>query len=183
MYKNIAFDMDGVIFDFASSYAKKYSELHPDDALSEADILSDWNVGNVTKYSEKLWKNKGFFADLQPYPGMAELFRWCYANYETYVISAAPANVLGEKAEAMMSICPSFNDWDIFFCNRKEMISVDVLVDDGPHNIKACSDHCVVFDRPYNRGVEGIARLNNAEDLRAWIEANLIPRAEKYLQA
>jgi 5'(3')-deoxyribonucleotidase len=47
---------------------------------------------------------------------------------------------------------------DICFLGRKPEVEAHVYVDDAPHNLDALRDHgndVIVFDQPYNRGVEG----------------------------
>ncbi|MEG1925304.1 MAG: hypothetical protein RR415_06125 [Ruthenibacterium sp.] len=174
--KTIGWDMDGVLFNFAKRYAEMYTNTHPEEPVTETDIIQNWDVSKTTKYGDKLWKLPHFFSGMEAYSEMAELFRWCYCHYECYVITTAPHYVLAEKTNLMKKICPEFSDWDIFFCNRKDMVSVDILIDDAPHNAKNCKENCIVVDMPYNKGIECVARVKNAGDLYAWIRAHVEPR-------
>lgn len=174
----IGLDMDGVMFNFARRYAQCYTRVHPDDPVAEEDILKDWNVAKTTKYGDKLWKQPGFFFGMPPYPGWEWLFKWLCENYDVVVMSAAPHHMLAEKTAALKALYPDFDEWNILYGNRKDLVDLDVLIDDAPHNIEAVKDKVLIVDRPYNQHVNytGLGRVKGAVEIGAWVEAHCISK-------
>ena len=173
----ILIDMDGVLFNFCKRYAELYTAQHPDDPKTEADIDQSWNVADTTKYGDKLWKTPGFFAGMDPYPGAKEFFCWLYANYDVIVASAAPHHMLGEKTKLLQDLCPTFNDWDVMYGNRKDCITADYIIDDAPHNCAANGQRTILFAHPYNSNVTGYAaRVNGFDELADWIRCHCVSR-------
>ena len=175
-----AFDMDGVLFDFQTQYAAAYTKLHPDDPITASDIIH-WDVTKCTKYLEKdIWKKAGFYETMPAFEEWAELFRWCYATYPTIVVTTCPPNLCHEKITAMKRICPEFNEWDIFFCNRKELINFDYIFDDANHHIMSIPDRCVAVTREYNKEIITPLRVNSANEARLFIENRIHKKGTIY---
>ena len=174
--KIIGFDMDGVLFNFANQFAKYYNERYrPRRFITEKDIINgDWDVNKTVGHRcNDIWNTPGFFETMPEHDGMAELFRWCYERYHTVVVTNGPHHLHNEKVNAMKRICPDFNDWDIIFTNRKELVAVDVLVDDAPHNILALGERAIAYAAPYNSDISCGVRVSCPEQLKRWICSNM----------
>jgi len=66
---------------------------------------------------------------------------------------------------------------DLCFIGDKPTVGADLYVDDSPHNIaalRAAGRRVIVFDQPYNRGVDG-ARAHSWLELEELIRADLPP--------
>lgn len=79
-------------------------------------------------------------------------------GHEVHIVSSAAA---GESCKdkymwfhtniVIQNILPDMSRFHI--TRRKDMFKGDLLIDDGPHNIKAFPGHTIVFDRPWNQGL------------------------------
>lgn len=183
----IGIDVDGVLADFAQHYANKYNEIHPDLKLSRETVTLNWDVRKATGTSEKLWKMPGFMQRMPLMPYAEEGFRCLYRDYETFIVTAVPFHQQADRAAWIQAIWPEVNDWDIIFTNRKELINVNVMIDDGPHNLLACGPkRSLIFDYPYNRPSEENGytfgeewqRVYNWKQLYNWVCENCNKRGK-----
>lgn len=182
--RKIGIDVDGVLADFALHYAVHYNEIHPDEHLTKDKVSKNWDVRQATGTQDELWKIPGFMQQMPLVADAEEGFRWIYRNYETYIVTAVPFHQQADRATWIQTIWPEVNDWDIIFTNRKELINVDVMIDDGPHNLLACGpERSLIFDYPYNRPslendyafADGWRRVLNWRQLTAWVRENCTP--------
>jgi 5'(3')-deoxyribonucleotidase len=75
---------------------------------------------------------------------------------------------------------------DICFLGAKPEVEADAYIDDAPHNVaalRALGNDVIVFDQPYNQGVDGprASNLGEVEELVEAMEARRTPGVQRQL--
>lgn len=176
---NIGVDMDGV----QAQYDKRLFEqahkqlglpLHtPDDAVMfNSEDLFDEQYRQAAK---DLALQKGFFANLEPFPGVVQAMRemiahprlrvWCATAPKKQWIHCVPEKYAWIAEHIDPKLC------DRMIMGRdKSLYDLDVLFDDKPHidGVKKPSWKQIYYDRPYNRVENGGQDLPRIVDWSDW---------------
>lgn len=155
----IGIDLDSTLNTLDKSWAAWIQENH--DPEFTLDKWTSWHIHTLTPAGEKVYEfidEADVFANLDVEPGAIEATQaLLHAGHDLVVISALyrNGNVMKDKADWVMRNFPHIGGvTNIFFATRKDLITVDVLIDDGPHNILKTKARGVVFDKPWNRHEE-----------------------------
>lgn len=145
------------------------------------EIGSSYTIYDVDGWAasdEKLEERNKYFSDEefvanQPVVEGARSFvtslidRGC----EIFVITAVPGNVTKARHEWLTRNFPEVPDENIIFGKRKDIMNVDVLVDDAAHNILSSNaPFPILLRKPWNKNVTGCLAANNFEDVLALID-------------
>lgn len=113
----------------------------------------------------------GLFEDLLPYDGVSETL-WKF-HEQGHFIRIVTARFLkpGDRYKVMESTSKFLDKHnipvdDIAFTERKVDVMADVYIDDSPGNIQrltAAGRQVIIFDQPYNQGIDGLRAKNWAE--------------------
>jgi 5'(3')-deoxyribonucleotidase len=114
-------------------------------------------------YSDSFWY------DLKPLEYAQEYLKKLYDTYKVYIVTSSYSQTIDTKITWMKEYFP-FIEWrDVIVMKNKQMLKLDVLIDDGPHNLIGGSYKKYLIDAPYNRDVEdyklGIVRVKNLKDV------------------
>jgi 5'-nucleotidase len=170
----IGCDVDAVLANLNEVWCRRYNDEHAakHGPLTE-DNWTDWDVAKcvpaeVGKAVFKYLDEPGLFADLPLIPGAVEgLKAIVEMGHDVVFISSAVApGAATEKINWLLRHFPFIPRNNHFVtCYRKDLIRVDVLIDDGPHNLTrqraAWGDavKLVTIDYPYNRQAHGVCDL------------------------
>ena len=101
-------------------------------------------------------------------------------KYEIYICSAyvfkyhyeISGKILNQKYEWILKNMPFIDPKHIIFCNAKEVIDVDIKIDDKVSNLKTANDLKILFTAYHNTHNAPIEELNEKKIVRAnsWIE-------------
>ena len=169
----ILIDMDDVLERLVDGWVK-YLNIQYDTGVSSEEV-TDWNVGlsfpMLTReqvYSvetdDRLWDY------VEPMPGADEALRKLIRDGHTiYIVTATKYQTLKAKMEKVLFRYFPFLDWNhVIITEHKQMISGDVLIDDGPHNLCGGSYGKILFGAGHNRSFDettiGAVRVNNWEE-------------------
>jgi len=154
----ILIDMDEVLVHTLDDWLYCYNHDYDDDKTIE-DIKSwavhDWIKPECgTKVYEYL-ALEDFFKHLMPIEGAVEGVKLLMElGHDVVIVSACPITAPGsyaEKLEWIKERMPFFPLKSFISCHRKDLVSGDVLLDDGAHNLKDFPGVAVCMDRPWNR--------------------------------
>lgn len=126
------FDDDAITWDF-SSYSKEIQ-------AAAHEILADSH----------------FYAIQRPYSGAAKMIRALQeAGHEVFFVSAAAPDMMGMRGKQLRSWFPMVPAQNIILGGRKDLVKLDILLDDAPHNIRQSSArYPVLFLRKYNENMK-----------------------------
>ena len=171
-------DLDGVCGDYTGAFREIVAEDYGVDPASLPDErswdFSEWGIGSAVEF-DRLHRlavlDKHMFRTMPALPGAADsLWRlsdagvWIriithrlFVNWGHAVAVADTVAWLDETGIPYRDIC---------FLGAKPEVDADSYVDDASHNVIAlreAGNHVIVFDAPYNQGVDGPRATSWAE--------------------
>lgn len=157
-------DMDEVMVQFVKKvldrWNSEFGTLFTKDQIntfSMEDVLRPIHPGLIDEWCGE----KGFFLDMEPYPGAVEGFnRLTTAGHEVYIATSILKNAdhcYDDKRAWVRRYFPDFSMKNFIAVSRKGVLDGDMLIDDGGHNItdwhNAGRYQAVIVDRPWNQGL------------------------------
>lgn len=167
----IGIDLDGVVFDTIGELIRLYN-LEYDDNLQREDIKS-WETARFVKCGEEIYRyfrDPDFYANLPLMEGALEVMGRLDKSHELVLVSDTPVVAMVNRSRQLARVFPAerfrfMQEKNIIYTARKDLVEVDVLLDDKPENIedfqKTGKGRAVVFDWAYNRHLGNYQRVNN----------------------
>lgn len=180
----IAVDLDNTSCDYTNGLRHKVGKqlgVNPAKFATHFPIVLDYAMW-MNGWHEMDTKDKffelhsqavedGLFEDLVPYEGVSETL-WKF-HEQGHFIRVVTARFLkpGDRYKVMETTSKFLDKHnipvdDIAFTERKVDVVADVYIDDSPSNIyklTAAGRVVIIFDQPYNQGIEGLRAKNWAE--------------------
>ena len=136
-------------------------------------------------YEQKHWGKHGtridvifeFFNDPEFYrtqpviKGAKEFVRKLAQMTEVYVSTAIPPEFMGIRAKRIMEEFPEIPADHIYMGSSKDKIHVDILFDDGMHNIlNSSATYPILMRRPWNQEATGMLAVNTYDEFLKVVE-------------
>jgi len=159
-------DMDGVCCHTYQAVADWYNKEYGGGCILAEQkhfLISELCVKAPDGAVKAYFDSPGFFRNLPVRKGCPEvLYRLHKRGHDIVFVTHVPKqSVTGlyEKREWLQEHLPFISPRNIIAAQRKELVSGDLLLDDGPENIISFPGITCVFDAPYNREVAGTHRI------------------------
>ena len=176
----VGIDVDDVLFQcdsYAVELANRDYGFKPPLHINE---LESWGIsGKRTDVIFQYFNQKEFFISQPLVPGAAEFVKELSLRAEIFFITAVAPEFMSIRAERLVREFPEVPKENIIMGYRKDMINVDVLLDDGAHNvIMSKSTYPVLMRKPWNRHMTGCLAVNSYEEFLSLIELILSPTSK-----
>jgi 5'-nucleotidase len=156
----IGIDLDSVLNDLDTQWAKWIADNHrPGFTLKD---WTCWDVHTLAPCGNKVYDFlhlPGMFANLNPRPLAIGVTQDLVAEgHDLIVVTSCLPEFWKDKTTFLTKYFGHIHPNNWIPCTRKELVKMDMLIDDGVHNLKACNNAdtmCVCFDRPWNQDWEG----------------------------
>lgn len=138
----IGIDMDEIICDCHGRLIKLYNRDYPNfPRLRRKDIIQ-WEVGDNVLIGDTIrdyLHRPGFYLKLKPLPGAIENIRRLIQAGHEIIILTANSMYPGSAAEKLWWISKYLPELkrSVVITKRKELVKVDVFIDDAPKNLIA----------------------------------------------
>ena len=86
-------------------------------------------------------------------------------EHNVYIVTAYTVTTCVDKVKWIRKYLPSFDKKNVVFCNDKNLINADVLIDDAPHNLESFPNKTICFDMPYNKEAKCDYRAFSWDDI------------------
>jgi 5'-nucleotidase len=160
----ILVDMDGVIADFDGEFIKRWRERYPDKPyipMHERTMfyVKDQYPDELKPLVMEILLEPDFFRDMMPIDGAKEALTEMDAmGFEVFICTSPLStyqNCVQEKYEWVERTLGSTWVDRIILTRDKTLIKGDTLIDDKPQitGVDVPSWEHILYDRPYNRGV------------------------------
>lgn len=165
----IGIDMDGVLCDLTASVVEKLNRYHGED-LKVTDITQydfHHNCQNATREDVfQYFCEPGFFRHLDPIPGAVENVNRLIDDGHEIIIISACRNGQECKLQWLKNHLPRINEKDCIFTWRKDLVDVDILIEDHGENLLKWQAHWptrtpILLDQPYNRQYDQFIRTTH----------------------
>lgn len=165
MTARIGLDLDGVVYNFTSSYIYLLSEYRDVKFPIGVEWIDNWNaMDRYTTEEDRAWLwttgiELGLFRHGHLIKGAIDGVRKLDQLGDIEAVSHRPKAAVSDTL-AFLSYCqlPLSGVHLLTSEEPKSLVGCDVYVDDGPHvieELQAAGMPIVIFDAPYNRGLKG----------------------------
>ena len=162
----IGLDVDDILYDcngYALERLNREEEIEP--PLTIQDIRS-WGQGNSPADGRiRYFSDPEFVASQPMLPGADEFVRSLSRVAEVFFVSAVPPACMSARALRLRADFPEVPEQNILLGTRKDLVHLDILLDDGAHNIsKSPAAYPVLFRKPWNTHLSGLLSVNTYAD-------------------
>lgn len=168
----IGLDCDDVLYE-CNSYALML--LNAERAMNgkpplRFDEINSWGpTGTDVDDRLKYFNDADFFRNQPVMKGAREFVkRLVDMGHEIFLITTLPYEFRDIRMKKIAVDFPEIPPENIFVVSRKDMFSVDLMLDDGPHNLvgerRIAARYPVLFRKPWNTSVCGIRAISTYDD-------------------
>jgi 5'-nucleotidase len=155
MIIKIGIDLDSVLNNLNEKWLEAYNKVY-NDKLTINDIHS-WDMTMYVKpeCGKKIYGflNESLLETLTPLPDSIQVTKKLSEKHDLYIVTATHYKNVEVKVEWIKKYFPHINPSKIIICEDKNLINVDLLIDDAPHNILNFPKRTIVLDYAWNRSL------------------------------
>ena len=162
----IGLDVDDVLYE-CNSYAldllkRKYGDV------PELDVnnIRSWGLqGNISDERIPFFSSPDFVAHQPMFKGAQKFVRELSAIAEVFFVTSVPPACMSARAKRLMEDFPEVPTGNILIGTRKDVVNLDILLDDAAHNISSSmASYPVLMRRPWNNSLFGLLSVNSYSD-------------------
>ena len=168
----IGLDVDDILYDcnaFALERLNREENIEP--PLRIYDIKS-WGEGqSIVDRRIRYFSDPAFVAAQPILPGAQAFVRSLCEIAEVFFVSAVPPACMSARALRLREDFPEVPAENILLGTRKDLVRLDILLDDGAHNIShSPATYPVLFRKPWNVHLSGLLSVNSYDDFLHLVE-------------
>ncbi len=162
----VGLDVDDTLYECNAYALSIINGRHPDDEPINLNEITGWgNCGRRADERIALYSDPEFVATQPICPGAQKFVRELSRLADVFFITAVPAGCMSARAERLIRDFPEIPPQNIIIGTRKEIMQLDILLDDGAHNISSSkAAYPVLFRRPWNSHLSGLLSVNSYSD-------------------
>jgi len=154
--KRIGLDFDCILANTTEAWVNLYNRYV--NGNLEIDNITEWNISKFVPEKHKgiimdLLFNKRLWESIQPLPDSQYYTSLLCKDYDVYVITNTHWKTYKAKVEWLIKQYPYIDTNNIIVTSKKQMIDVDLLVDDYEMNLISGSYNKVLLNYPWNKNV------------------------------
>lgn len=180
----VVVDCDDVLV-LCNEYALHLMNKRHGTNFTMSEIRS-WREGPYLKERLELFRDPAFVTAQPLYDGARDFVRQLTKTCEIFIMTSVPAPVVPARVEFILKNFPEIDPGNIIIGGRKDIMDVDIVLDDAIHNLTDSSAaYPVLFRRPWNEtetGMLSVTGFGEFLELVATIQdrsLNKVPDPEK----
>ncbi|MDD3831416.1 MAG: hypothetical protein PHW00_02025 [Clostridia bacterium] len=162
----VGLDVDDTLYECNAYALSIINARYPDEEPTHINDITEW--GNCGKhYDERvaLYSDPQFVSNQPILPGAQKFVHELSKIADVFFTTAVPACCMTARAERLMKDFPEIPPENIILGTRKDIIALDIFLDDGAHNIaKSRAAYPVLFRKPWNAQLSGLLSVNTYDD-------------------
>ena len=161
-----ALDVDDVLLECIPYAIKLANEkYHYDPPLTIYEVNNWGKLGTRADVIFEFFEDPEFFKNQPIIEGAKEFVKKLSKLTEIFISTSIDPRFMGIRAERILKEFPEIPAGNIFMGSRKEMINVDILLDDGMHNVfKSQAAFPILMRRPWNQNATGMLAVNTYDE-------------------
>ncbi len=162
----VGLDVDDTLYECNSYALSIINKRYPDDEPITLNEITGWGrYGRRADERIALYSDPEFVATQPIIPGAQRFVRELAKHCDVFFITAVPAECMSARAERLIKDFPEVPPQNIVIGTRKEIMQLDILLDDGAHNIsKSKAAYPVLFRKAWNAHLSGLLAVNSYDD-------------------
>ncbi len=162
----VGLDVDDTLYECNSYALSIINSRHPDEEPVRLEEIVGWGpYGRHADERAALYADPAFVASQPIIRGAQRFVRELSRLCDVFFITAVPAACMSARAERLIRDFPEIPPQNIIIGTRKEIMQLDILLDDGAHNIAhSKAAYPVLMRRPWNAHLSGLLSVNGYDD-------------------
>lgn len=169
---SVALDVDDLLLEcipYAITLANEKYHMDPPISIHEVDRWG--HLGSRADVIFEYFNDPAFYENQPVIAGAKEFVRKLTQIAEVFISTSIPPEFMGIRAKRLMEEFPEIPVGNIYMGSRKDKIGVDVLFDDGMHNVfKSNAKYPILMRRPWNQDATGMLSVNNYDEFLKLLE-------------
>ncbi len=178
----IGLDVDDTLYECNSYAVSIINRNHPDEEPMKLEEINSWGKSGRHADERIAMYSDPEFVRTQPItPGAQEFVKKLSEIADVFLITAVPPCCMSARAERLVHDFPEIPPQNIMVGTRKDIITLDIMLDDGAHNISSSrAAYPVLFRKPWNTGLSGLLSVNSYDDFLHFCEMVQSSFSEKF---
>ena len=169
---SVALDIDDLLMectDYAIRLANEKYKFDPPLSIYEA---SGWGkLGTRVDVIHEFFSEPSFYENQPVFEGAKEFVSKLSEMAEVFVCTAIPPEFMGIRAKQILREFPQIPENHIYMGFRKDKLKVDILFDDGLHNVlHSNAQYPILMRRPWNQEATGMLAVNTYDEFLKVVE-------------
>lgn len=168
----VGLDVDDTLYECNSYAVSIINRRHPDEEPLKIEEIKSW--GGEERHGDEriaLYSDPEFVRTQPISEGAQEFVQKLSEIADVFFITAVPAPCMSARAERLVKDFPEIPSKNIMIGTRKDVISLDIMLDDGSHNISSSrAAYPVLFRKPWNTDLSGLLSVNSYDDFLHFCE-------------
>lgn len=162
----IGLDVDDILYECNSYALRLLKEKYGDDPALDINKIKAWGTqGNIADERIEYFSDPEFVKNQPVYTGAKKFVKELCAIADVFFITAVPVNCMSVRAKRLSEDFPDVPAENILIGTRKDIINIDILLDDSVHNISSSqASYPVLMRRPWNVDLSGLLSVNSYDD-------------------
>ena len=181
-----ALDIDDLLMEcipYAIRLANEKYQFDPPLTIYEVDRWG--KLGTRADVIFEFFRDPEFFRTQPVIKGAKEFVKKLSKMTEVFVSTSVYPEFMSIRAQRIMEEFPEIPQDHIYMGSRKDKIDVDILFDDGMHNVsRSHAAYPILMRRPWNQDATGVLAVNTYDEFLRLVEVisdsyNVHPSTEK----
>ena len=167
-----ALDVDDLLMECVPYAIRLANEkYHFDPPLSIYEVDRWGKLGTRADVIFEFFNDPEFFRTQPVIEGAKEFVRKLSSMTEVFISTSVYPQFMSIRAQRIMEEFPEIPQDHIYMGSRKDKIDVDILFDDGAHNVFASTAaYPILMRRPWNREATGLLAVNTYDEFLKLVE-------------
>ena len=167
-----ALDVDDLLMECIPYAIKLANEKYKFDPPLTIHEVNGWGkLGTRADVIFEYFEDPEFFRTQPVIKGAKEFVRKLSTMTEVFISTSIPPKFMGIRAERILEEFPEIPAEHIYMGSRKDKINVDILFDDGMHNVfRSNAAYPILMRRPWNQNATGMLAVNTYDEFLKLVE-------------
>jgi guanylate kinase len=167
-----ALDIDDLLMECVAYAIRLANEKYKFDPPLSMYEMEHWGRhGTRIDCIFEFFRDPEFYRTQPVIQGAKEFVRKLSTMTEVFVSTAIPPEFMGIRAQRILEEFPEIPADHIYMGSRKDKIDVDILFDDGLHNVsRSNAPYPILMRRPWNMAATGMLAVNTYNEFLKLVE-------------
>lgn len=162
----IGLDVDDILYECNSYALSLLRKKYGDNPAFDLNHINTWGLlGDISDERISYFTDPGFVRNQPIFPGAQKFVRDLCKIADVFFVTAVPPECMSARAERLRQDFPEVPAGNIIIGTRKDIVNLDILLDDAAHNISSSqASYPVLMRRPWNTDLSGLLSVNSFSD-------------------
>ena len=167
-----ALDVDDVLLECVPYAVRLANEKYKFDPPLTIHEIDRWGkLGTRADVIFEYFDDPEFFKNQPVIQGAKEFVRKLTKMTDVFISTSIVPKFMGIRAQRILDEFPEIPPENIVMGSRKDKLNVDILFDDGMHNVfNSSAAYPILLRRPWNQSATGMLAVNNYDEFLKTVE-------------